>query len=431
MPWTPLHSALGETEATLDYALFKRACAEGTPESTNLDWKSQLPLTTEPELGKQNQELELAKDIAAMANSGGGMIAYGVAEAGGGSSAADRIVPVGPLDEGTVRSIRRVAGTLIYPPVTGLDLFAVKETRATDQGILVLVVPDSVESPHLVHPNAGKRDWFSAPYRHGPDTSWMVERQIAAAYVAREARRRQGEHAFDERFDAFVASLPGGDATWVVAFAVPDVPLSRPRDLKFSTADGIFKRAWSAELVSDFGPAALTQGDASTRRGLQRFVRQGRREIYGAVARARVELHGDGSVAVAFTRDGAIPGEGRQRSQVPLDDFEAVARDLFSVLWEARRRLRVTSDYTARVAVTPPTQIFRVPDPAMRGAYVAWSEVSRIYGYAPITGPIIASEGREGTVRSWFDVVNDAIDQTGYTWPLNADEVLLAMELDD
>lgn len=388
MPWTHLHSALGETDPTLDYALFERACREGTPESSNLDWKKLLPLTTDQERGKQNQELELAKDIAALANSGGGMIAYGVAEAGGGSSAADHIEPVGPLDEDTARAIRRVAGTLIYPPVTGLDLIPVKATPEAAEGILVLVVPDSVETPHLVHPNAGKRDWFCAPYRHGPDTHWMVERQIAAAYVEREARRRQGQQAFNDRFDAFVDALPGGDSTWVVAFAVPDVPLPRPRDLHFGTAHGIIERAWASTLVGEFGPRALTS-DANTRRGLQRFVRQGKRPLTaagGAVARGRVEVHGDGSVAVAFTRDGAIRGEGQQRSQVALDDFEAVARDLLAVLWEARRRLRVASDYTARIAVTPPSEIFRVPDAAMKGAYQVWDETSRRHSFQATTG---------------------------------------------
>jgi len=438
MPWTPLHAALGEAAALLDYALFERACEAHTPESTNLDWKQALPLNRATETGKQEQELELAKDIAALANSGGGMIAYGVAQTGGreNPSRAKSIEPVGPLDELTLTNIRRVAGTLIYPPITGLGLFPVTAAPEEDKGILVLLVPDSPETPHLVHPRqGGRRDWFGAPFRDGPDTSWMVERQIAAAYVAREARRRQGQQDFDERFKSFVDSLPGGDSTWVAALAVPEVPLPRPRDLGFPAANGIFKRAWdNAQLVAPFGPRELTLA-APPRRGLQRFVRQGERTINGggldAVSRARVELHGDGSVAVAFTRDGAIPGEGRSRSQVPLDDFEAVARDLFALLWAARERLGVVSDYAARITVTPPTQIFRVPHPQVRGAYETWNEASRVYGYVPVTGPIIATEGFEGALRSWFDLVNDAINQTGYTWPLDAGDVLLAVQLDD
>lgn|GEM_PF-1666554 len=438
MPWTPLHAALGEAEPVLDYALFERACQAHTLESTNLDWKRALPLSPAPEAGKQAQELELAKDIAALANSGGGMIAYGVVQKGGKEgypSAAERIAPVGPLDEGTLRDIRRVAGTLVYPPVTGLELVPVTAAPDDDMGVLALLVPDSPETPHLVHPKAGQRDWFVAPYRDGSETAWMVERQIATAYVAREARRRQGQQAFDERFNGFVDSLPGGDSTWVVAFAVPDVPLPRPRDLGFSTAHRIISRASDTRpLVSSFGPLELT-ASATTRRGLQRFVRQGQRTLTAggldAVPRARVELHGDGSVAVAFTRDGYIPAEGRARGQVALDDFESVARDLFALLWEARVRLRVTSDYIARITVTPTTQVFRVPSQQLAGAYETFNEAGRVYGYGPVSGPIVASEGLEGALRTWFDVANDAINQTGYTWPLDAGHVLLEMQLAD
>jgi hypothetical protein len=114
MPWTPLHAILGEHSENLDYALIERACIEGVHERADLDWKIQLPLTA-PKSDRElwtRQRLELAKDIAAMANSGGGMIIFGVAETStAGTSAADTIQPVGPVTEDTTRNIRRVAGT--------------------------------------------------------------------------------------------------------------------------------------------------------------------------------------------------------------------------------------------------------------------------------------------------------------------------------
>jgi hypothetical protein len=193
VPWTPLHASLGEPSGVLDFALIERACAESVVERTDLDWKRQLPLTA-PKVeakAKQAQQLELAKDIAAMANSGGGMVVYGVLEAtAAGTSAAEAIVGVGVVDEGTTRDIRRVAGNLIYPPVVGLDLIPVAPEADPDGGVLVLLVPDSVDRPHLVHPSNGQ-DWFCAPYRHGPDTEWMVERQLAAAYAERDSGRRR------------------------------------------------------------------------------------------------------------------------------------------------------------------------------------------------------------------------------------------------
>ncbi len=107
----------------------------------------------------------------------------------------------------------------------------------------MLLVPDSADRPHLVHPSNGK-DWFGAPYRHGPDTEWMVERQIASAYAERESGRLRRIEDFDTRFIEFTDSLARStDLRWVVAFAVPDQPNSRPRVLTQSKANAIIERA--------------------------------------------------------------------------------------------------------------------------------------------------------------------------------------------
>ena len=428
MPWTPLHAALGDTSPDLDLTLIERACESKVRERADLDWKERLPLTAirEDRESKQRQQQELAKDIAAMANSGGGMIVYGVAEVRqAGTSAADRIEPVGAVDEDTLRAVRQVAGNLVYPPVTGLDLFPLAPVEDPDAGVLVLLVPDSPEAPHLIH-SSKNQDWFGAPYRHGPDTEWMVERQLSSAYAARETARRRRADDFDARFGAFTSVLEAGtDARWVVAMAVPEVPLSRPRDLQFSEARQIIDHAWSLSLTQGFGPRDLTASE-TTRRGLQRFIRVGRRDIQaapGAVARARVEVHGDGTVAVAFTRDGALSSEGRQAGQVPVDDIESTAVELFQLLWAARNELRTSSDYTARLTVHPPTQIFRRPDPTESGRYQPWDE-HRVYGYVPVEGPVLVSEGLESALESWVALVSDAVNQAGSACSLDVDQLL-------
>lgn len=428
--------ALGEATAELDYALIERACIKAVRESATLDWKQELPLTAgrDEQRARQHQQQELAKDVAAMANTGGGMIVYGVAEVRSpGTSAADHIEPVGAVDETTFRAIRQVAGTLVYPPVAGLQLLPLSPADKPSDGVLVLLVPDSPEAPHLVHPSNG-RDWFGAPYRHGPDTEWMVERQLASAYAAREAGRRRRTEDFDSRFDTFTSTLPGDShVTWVVAQAVPDVPLPRPRELQLPTANGIINRAWSSPIVSSFGPRDLTNG-APTRRGLRRFTRQGQRNISaapGAVARGHIEIHGDGTVIAAFTRDGAIPGEGRQFGQVPIDDIEATAMDFFALVWQTRQDLNVTSDYIARLAVLPQTQIFRRPDPVLAGHLQPWDEEHRVYGYAPVDGPILTGEGLAEALASWIDITSDAVNQTGAAGALDVNQILTELWLED
>lgn len=405
------------------------------PERTDLDWKRKLPLTAPKDeaKAKQAQQLELAKDIAAMANSGGGMIVYGVQETTqAGTSAAETIVGVGTVDEDTIRDIRRVAGNLIYPPVVGLDLLPLAPNDDPEAGVLVLLVPDSTDRPHLVHPSNGQ-DWFGAPYRHGPDTEWMVERQLAAAYTERESGRRRRIEEFDTRFTEFIDSLDQStDLRWVVAFAVPDQPNTRTRTLTQGKANAIIERAWASPLTHGFAAADLTR-DVHTRRGLRRFTRAGHRTISAAgsaKARARVEIHGDGTVAVAFTRDGALFGEGQQRTQVPIVDIEATALDFLALLLVERGALGMSGDYTARLAVCPPTQIFRRSDPTVDGAFVPW-DGQRVYGYRPVDGPVIGTAGRHELISSWFDIVTDAVNQAGASCSLDAVGIDTALWLEE
>lgn len=443
MPWTPLHAILGETSTALEYALIERAVDERVSEQTHLDWKRQLPLTAPKtdRAAKQAQQAELAKDIAAMANSGGGMIVFGIEETrAAGTSAAASITGVGPVDEDTTRDIRRVAGSLVYPPVVGLDLIHLTPTvrvgepnavqpdeSSADEshgGVLVLLVPDSIDRPHLVHPANG-RDWFGVPYRHGPDTAWMVERQIASAYVERDLGRRRRDEEFHDRFNEFTTSLPQASALrWIVAFAVPETVNPRARKLSADTAAKVINTAWASPIAAGFGPSDLTRDE--TKRGLRRFRRTGRRPIRAAepaTMLAHVEVHFDGAVAVAFTRDGAIPGEGHQPTHVPVDDIEQTGLQFLALLMALRSQLDVAGDYNARLTVYPATEIFRRPDPGTRGYYQPW-DMQRIYGYRPVDGVLTGTGDDDALLTSGIELIADAVNQAGSPCSLDGDALI-------
>lgn len=327
-----------------------------------------------------------------------------------------------------IRAIRQVASAQVYPPVTGIDLLPVAPVDSPQQGILVLLVPDSIDSPHLVHPR-DRPEWFGAPYRHGPDTEWMVERQVADAYRSREERRRRRIEEFDGRFDAFVAAsgaAPG--QPWVVAMATPESPLPRPRALQRETADRIIERAWTEWPIPGApGPHDLTY-NAPTRQGLQRFSRAGQRIVHRNQAgwmQARIEVHGDGTIAVAFHRGGAFSqGEPLQPGHVAIRDIEQTGVEFFALLWTAVVTLGVRGDYTARLGVIPPTQAFRRSNPHVVGEFLPSAESDRILGYRPVDGPILTSAGVESAVTSWFDLLVDAVNQAGVTSQLNAEQFL-------
>lgn len=163
--FTALHRALGLPPSPLTDELLDAAVAAGVTEASDLDWKSELPPA------KGLPQTDFPKDVAAMANSGGGVIVFGVHES---QKAATERVDVGELDEAYERSLRSAAITAISPPVFGLY---VHRLGADGNRAVVVEVPTSIDGPHLIY----KHDYFAAPVRNDSDTVWMKERQVAAS----------------------------------------------------------------------------------------------------------------------------------------------------------------------------------------------------------------------------------------------------------
>lgn len=141
MTFTALHRALGLAPAPLSDDLLDAAVAAGVVEANDLDWKSELPPA------KGLPQTDFLKDVAAMANSGGGIIVFGVRES---QKAAVERVDVGELDEAYERSLRSAAITAISPPVFGLN---VHRLGAEGNRAVVVEVPASIDGPHLIYKN--------------------------------------------------------------------------------------------------------------------------------------------------------------------------------------------------------------------------------------------------------------------------------------
>ncbi|MFE4823924.1 helix-turn-helix domain-containing protein, partial [Streptomyces sp. NPDC056704] len=75
--WTRLHEFLGSPPGPVTYEMVAEAVRRKLGESDDLDWKQALPATS-PVKGEWN---EFAKDVAAMANTRGGLLVYGVSDA--------------------------------------------------------------------------------------------------------------------------------------------------------------------------------------------------------------------------------------------------------------------------------------------------------------------------------------------------------------
>jgi hypothetical protein len=121
---TPLHTVLVLANSPLTFSMLERAVELEVEETASLDWKHDLPLPNHPAVPLQQQEnarCELARNIAAMANSGGEMIVYGVGEktANGRTVAGDLTTGLNASSDDEKR-IHQVAFTCVQPPVVGL-----------------------------------------------------------------------------------------------------------------------------------------------------------------------------------------------------------------------------------------------------------------------------------------------------------------------
>jgi hypothetical protein len=138
-----------------------RIVGEKVQESAQVEFKRQLP-----ESGKND---DLAKDLAAMANSGGGVIVYGVDESGG---VATALTPFNV--DGAVERVTLVASTIDEPPA----LQGVRRILDGDTGYLVVVVAPATRGPHLVKGQAFGRT--------AGGNSTLTRRQIGELFARSE-----------------------------------------------------------------------------------------------------------------------------------------------------------------------------------------------------------------------------------------------------
>lgn len=119
MPWIPIHAALGQNGTTLTAEMIDLAMSQKLEETAQIDWKRQLPGAFDRGEAREEHQMELTQDAAAMANGDGGVIVYGVRERGGGSLAADEVVSVRGITDDVQRDVRMAINALTYPAVTG------------------------------------------------------------------------------------------------------------------------------------------------------------------------------------------------------------------------------------------------------------------------------------------------------------------------
>jgi hypothetical protein len=205
-----LEALLGTRLDEVPHSAVMTLISNQVPEAFDLDFKSEMYDSSDK--GKR----DAATDVAALANTAGGLIVIGVEEDDQARASAAPGVGLAEADE---RRIRQIVGSQVVPmPV--MDVNRVEDPARPGRGFVLIAVPRSPLAPHAVIVNEGLR----YPRRNGATTRYLSEPEVATAYRERfAALHRQADRIHEVEADALGRLSTADDQVWVVTSLVPDL----------------------------------------------------------------------------------------------------------------------------------------------------------------------------------------------------------------
>jgi len=206
-----LEALLGSRLEDIQYSAVTTLISSQVAEAFDLDFKSEMYGSSDKD------KRDAATDVAALANTAGGLIIGGIAEDDQARAAAAPGVALSDTEERRIRQI--VASQVVPLPV--FDVVRVEDPARPGHGLILIAVPRSPLAPHAVIVNDGLR----YPRRNGATTRYLSEPEVAAAYRERfAAAHRQADRAREIEADALDRLAVADDQVWVVTSMVPDLP---------------------------------------------------------------------------------------------------------------------------------------------------------------------------------------------------------------
>jgi Putative DNA-binding domain len=301
-------------------------------EGYDLDFKATL-------YGKSDKERrDLAGDVAALANTAGGVVVLGIAEDNQARAAA---APGVALSDAEVGRIRQVVASQVSPLPT-LDVLQLEDPQHAGYGFILLAVPRSPMGPHAVLVNESLR----FPKRNGTTTTYLSEPEVADAYRARFVgiQSRFDDLARYER--ELLDRMDASEQTYAVVTLVLDLGGSFAIDMR---------------AMREVRQAVIDREPLILRRGLSwRRVSVGRRRLVadGTLNSGRskwlaCELHESGAGSFAATVADRRRGNATASHADDEDVVNVVWSGLRLLAGHARDRAAAGGGASARVTVWP------------------------------------------------------------------------------
>ncbi len=268
----------------------------------------------------------LAVDVAALANTAGGVIVIGIEEDDQARATAAAGVDVSDAEASRIRQI--VAA--LVAPLPMFDIVSVTDSGDLARGFLLVAVPRSANAPHAVLVNDGLR----YPRRNGATIRYLSEPEVAAAYRERSAGvAAQAQRVLDVEREA-VARLDHAQHAWLLVSLTPDLP----GDLVITTA--AFREFQETTMGTQ--PAIVPVGVSYQRTsvGRRRLLADGTGNDSPLARYTSLELHGDGAGAFGL----------QLRDMTPPDPFNGGRQEDLDTVVTPRHRPYVVNDEAITIA---------------------------------------------------------------------------------
>lgn len=404
--FTPIHRALGIEPGEISRHLIEAAVERRIEETVDLDWKTALYDSRKP-----NWQDEVAKDVAAMANSGGGWIVFGVGEDGE-ANGASSVTPV-EWSAAAQQRILRAAYARVGPPVLGLEFFPLD----VEEGQVVLLrIPDSAEAPHFARKGD---DAFVAPRRNGPHTVFMSDREIERSFRERFQRSDDREHQLQALFEQAGQGLNPEQGVVIVMAALPVESNSGLAPMSEEEAHKVFHQPLLPGLVFPGARSLRRWPSSRVRKGMRKWLLRSEENDRWAF---RKSVHDDGTVLASY-RLGALTDREEAATYYPVGqpnhcmaaDIESGLIDFISVLRAHAKERQSNAGYRLRVGL-----IGRESEPIFvrtnEGGtnYLLDADYSEpIHHFQPVTTDLDPLESIEVLLPGVNDLARDVINQGG------------------
>lgn len=404
--FTPIHRALGIEPGAITPELIDAAVERKVEETADLDWKSSL---YDPRNTKWQDEA--AKDVAAMANSGGGWIVFGVAEDGEANGASE-VTPV-EWNAAAQQRILHAAYVRIGPPVVGLEFLPLD---VGEGHVVLLRVPDSSDAPHFARKGD---DAFVAPRRNGPHTVFMSDREIERSFRERFQRSDDREHHLQALFEQAGQGLNPEQGVVIAMAALPAETGSGMAPMSEEEAYKFFGQSPLSALIFPRAQALRRWKSSRVRKGMRQWLL---RSEEGDPAAFRKAVHDDG-IVLAVYRVGALSDREEARPYYPVDqpnhcmaaDIESALIDFISVLRAHAKERQSNAGYRVRAGLlgNDSEPIFVRTSEGGTNFLLDAEYGEPIHRFQPVTADLDPLDSVEVLLPAVNDLARDVINQGG------------------